>query len=219
MFLSFFFTICFSAVKFPPSLIPQPKSFILDDPDGSWTLSSKTVISCPSNVEGVLDVAKYFGKALRVSTGYSVNATQSSQKNSIKLTIDPSYKEESYKLVVQSESVEITASNSRGLFYGFQTLLQLLPPEIYSICTINGVSWVAPICTIEDEPRFQWRGVMLDVSRHFFGVDSIKLLLDAMAIQKLNVFHWHLSDDQGWRIEIKKYPNFHQMGSTSKYRP
>ena len=210
---------CFSAVVFPPSLIPQPKSYVLDDPDDSWTLSKKTMISYPADTEGVIDVVNYFARIMRVSTGFAINISQAEQKTGIKLRIDSSLKDEAYKLVVASSSVVITACNSRGLFYGMQTLLQLLPPEIYSKCTRTDIEWDAPICTIEDEPRYQWRGVMLDVSRHFFDVDSIKKLLDAMCLQKLNVFHWHLTDDQGWRIEIKKYPNFHLKGSTSRYRP
>src|SRR5207249_1908092 len=99
------------------------------------------------------------------------------------------------------------------LFYGVQTLLQLLPPEIFSTNRVRGVDWKLPGVQIEDQPRFGWRGLMLDVSRHFFTKDEVKQLLDAMALLKLNTFHWHLADDQGWRVQIKKYPKLTQVGA------
>jgi hexosaminidase len=99
------------------------------------------------------------------------------------------------------------------LFYGVQTVLQLLPPEIYSSNIVKGVAWQIPCVNIADSPRFQWRGMMLDVARHFFTKEEVKKTLDAMALHKLNVFHWHLTDDQGWRIEIKKYPKLLTEGA------
>jgi hexosaminidase len=99
------------------------------------------------------------------------------------------------------------------LFYGVQTLLQLLPPEIYSTNEVGGVKWQAPCVEIQDWPRFKWRGFMLDVSRHFFNKSEVETVLDLMAIHKLNTFHWHLVDDQGWRIEIKKYPKLTEIGA------
>ena len=110
-------------------------------------------------------------------------------------------------------SVVVRAPHQTGLFYGVQTLLQLLPPEIFSSNVVANVSWEIPCLHIEDKPRFKWRGLMLDVSRHFFNKDEVERLLDEMALHKLNTFHWHLVDDQGWRIEIKKYPKLTEVGA------
>ena len=107
----------------------------------------------------------------------------------------------------------IRAPTQAGLFYGVQTLFQLLPPEIFSSNVVPDVDWQMPCVQIEDWPRFKWRGLMLDVSRHFFNKAEVETILDAMALHKLNVFHWHLTDDQGWRIEIKKYPKLTQIGA------
>ena len=100
-----------------------------------------------------------------------------------------------------------------GVFYGVQSLLQLLPPQILAPQPVSGVQWTAPCVYIQDQPRFPWRGWMLDVVRHFFNKQEIKQLLDAMALHKLNTFHWHLVDDQGWRIEILQYPLLTQTGA------
>jgi len=107
----------------------------------------------------------------------------------------------------------IRAPTQAGLFYGVQTLLQLLPPEIFATNPVSQVVWQVPCVRIEDWPRFAWRGFMLDVSRHFFNKSEVETLLEAMALHKMNVFHWHLTDDHGWRIEIKKYPRLTQIGA------
>ena len=103
------------------------------------------------------------------------------------------------------------------MFYGTQTLLQLLPPEVFSPNKVEeAVAWTVPAVQIEDQPRFRWRGLMVDVGRHFFNKDEIKNFLDLMAQHKLNTFHWHLTDDQGWRIEIKRYPKLTEVGAWRK---
>jgi len=116
---------------------------------------------------------------------------------------------ESYTLTVKpGHLINIEASDEAGLFYGAQTLLQLLPPDAKGSANLQ-----LPSVQIQDQPRFQWRGLELDVARHFFSTDEVKRLLDEMAMYKLNTFHWHLVDDQGWRIEIKKYPKLTQLGA------
>ena len=120
---------------------------------------------------------------------------------------------EGYELIVTPNSAVIRAPEAAGLFYGAQTLLQLLPAEVFAATAVKGVNWTLPCVQIEDQPRFKWRGMMLDVGRHFFKIEDIKPLLDAMALHKLNTFHWHLTDDQGWRIEIKKYPRLTEVGA------
>jgi hexosaminidase len=126
---------------------------------------------------------------------------------------DPNLGSEGYALTVGTNRVTIRAPAPAGLFYGVQTFLQLLPPAIFSRNTVSNADWRAPCVQIEDWPRFKWRGLMLDVSRHFFTKQEVEQMLDAMALHKLNTFHWHLADDQGWRIEIKQYPKLTSVGA------
>ncbi len=121
---------------------------------------------------------------------------------------------ETYRLNVDPSGIVITASTPAGLFYGAQTLRQLLPAEVEQKGITAPVE--LPCISIEDEPRFAYRGMMLDVSRHFFGPSEIKRIIDLLALQKINRFHWHLTDDQGWRIEIKKFPLLTDIGSKRK---
>jgi hexosaminidase len=120
---------------------------------------------------------------------------------------------EGYELTVATNSIVLRAPTQAGLFYGVQTLCQLLPPAIFSSHPVTNVAWQIPCVHIQDWPRFAWRGFMLDVSRHFFTKPEVETFLDAMALHKLNTFHWHLTDDHGWRIEIKKYPLLTQVGA------
>lgn len=122
---------------------------------------------------------------------------------------DSSLSDEAYTLDIGNDKVNISASGSIGAYYALQSLRQLSRAELGRVKT--------PCCTIKDEPRFKWRGLMLDESRHFFGKELVKKFLDIMFMMKLNVFHWHLSDDQGWRIEIKKYPLLTEIGATREY--
>ena len=121
---------------------------------------------------------------------------------------------EAYALEVRSQQVMIRAATPAGAFYGYQTFRQLLPPQVYSRTKRPGVKWVAPACTVKDAPRLQWRGLMVDDCRHFLGGKAIREMIDAMAAYKLNTLHWHLTDDQGWRIEIKAYPELTAKGAT-----
>jgi hexosaminidase len=158
---------------------------------------------------------------LRQSTGYAFKTharflSGKAGKGSILLTTkeaNTNLGPEGYALTVTPDSVEIRARTQAGLFYGIQTLLQLLPPEIFSSNVVQDLDWQMPCVRIEDWPRFQWRGFMLDVARHFYNKQEVERILDAMSLQKLNRFHWHLTDDQGWRIEIKKYPKLTEIGA------
>lgn len=120
---------------------------------------------------------------------------------------------EGYRLTVTYQKILIEASESAGAFYGIQTLRQLFPSEIFASSKQSGVQWIVPCCEIVDRPRFKWRGMHMDVSRHFMDTEYIKHFIDLMAVHKLNTFHWHLCDDDGWRIEIKKYPELTESGS------
>lgn len=130
------------------------------------------------------------------------------------VTLKPALGEEGYRLMVPADGrVRIVAATPAGLFYGGQTLRQSLPPAVFAKSAQAGVKWELPCGRIEDRPRYPWRGFMLDYARHFFSVDYTKHLLDEMAARKMNVFHMHLTDDDGWRIEIKKYPRLTEVGA------
>lgn len=128
-----------------------------------------------------------------------------------KISADSLENEEAYSLIINSEQINIKASTQKGFFYGFQTLLQLFPNTIE-----KGEEYILPALTINDWPEFSWRGVHLDVCRHFYPKDFIKKYIDQLAKHKMNMFHWHLTEDQGWRIEIKKYPKLTEIGSKRK---
>lgn len=126
---------------------------------------------------------------------------------------DSSLKPEQYVLEVTPRKVSVKASGLNGFVYAVQTLKQMLPVEIYGTEAAEDADWSIPCCSINDYPRFGYRGMLLDVSRYFFTVDQVKKFIDMMEILKMNVFHWHLTDDQGWRIEIKRYPELTEVGS------
>ena len=123
---------------------------------------------------------------------------------------------EGYAIDVSKNKVCVKASDFNGVLYAIETIKQMLPVGIYTKKPCDGANWTLPYMSIEDQPRFAYRGLHLDVARHFFDVDQVKKYLDIMAIHKLNTFHWHLTDDQGWRIEIKKYPRLTEVGSIRK---
>src|SRR5205823_788056 len=136
----------------------------------------------------------------------------------IVLALDPRLKdlgEEGYKLTVTPRQVKVRALAPAGVFYGLQTFRQLLPPAIFRRAAADA-EWKAPCVEIEDRPRFKWRGSHLDVGRHFQPKETILKHLDLLALHKLNVFHWHLTEDQGWRLEIKKYPRLTSVGAFRK---
>lgn len=162
---------------------------------------------------------QYLAALLLRSTGYqfqvATNSGVSAVKGAILLTTvnAMSLGAEGYELTVAPDSVVIRAPAQAGVFYGVQSLIQLLPPQVMSLRPVAGVSWTAPCVYIQDQPRFSWRGFMMDESRHFFGKQEVKKFLDAMALQKMNTFHWHLVDDEGWRIQILAYPLLTQTGA------
>lgn len=126
---------------------------------------------------------------------------------------DASLSPEAYSIAVSGRAVVVRSSSYNGTLYALQTLRQMLPVQVYGTAQAPDADWSLPRCTINDEPRFAYRGMLLDCSRHFFGVDVVKKYLDIMAVYKLNRFHWHLTDDQGWRIEIRKYPRLTEVGA------
>jgi hexosaminidase len=163
--------------------------------------------------------AQYLAAVLLKSTGCRFSIFSQTGSNTVKGAIllttasaRSSLGAEGYELTVAPDSVVIRAPAEAGVFYGIQSLLQLLPPEIYAQQPVAGVSWIAPCVYVLDQPRFSWRGWMMDCSRHFFTKQEVKQCLDMMAMHKLNTFHWHLADDEGWRIQILAYPLLTQTG-------
>ena len=198
-----------------PALIPVPQK--MECRDGKFQLQPKTRIlaDVPSN-----DTAQYLADRLSKSTGYDLKVGRSTKGQPAKGTIllttkdaKPELGAEGYELTVTADSVVVRAGKSVGLFYGVQSLLQLMPPEVFAAKPAAGVDWKIPCVQIEDQPRFKWRGFMLDVARHYFTKDEVKQMLDGLANQKINMLHLHLTDDQGWRIEIKKYPRLTEVGA------
>lgn len=160
-------------------------------------------------------VAEYFASKINQATGYQVTAGDKEVSNGISLVIDESLdvNNEGYTLDVTTDGVTVKAKTTQGLFYGMQSFLQLLPAEIESPAVVGGIAWTAPCVSVKDEPRFGYRGFMLDPCRHFIPVENVKKQIDALSMFKINRLHWHLTDDQGWRIEIKKYPKLTEVGA------
>ena len=152
------------------------------------------------------------GKTSTVSTPMGLaSAIAGDAAKGVIFVKDSSIAAESYNITVTPKYVAVKVSDFNGTLYAIQTLKQLLPEAVYGSSLAPSEKWELPCCTIEDSPRFAYRGMHLDCSRHFWSVDQIKKYLDVMAMYKLNRFHWHLTDDQGWRIEIKKYPLLSQI--------
>ena len=198
-----------------PALIPLPQK--MECHDGVFQLQPKTRILTDATGR---DTGKYLAERLSKATGYSLKVSRSTKAQPIKGAIllttkdaNPALGSEGYELTVTTDSVVVRAGKPAGLFYGVQSLLQLMPPEVFAAKQVAEVDWKIPCVEIEDQPRFKWRGFMLDVARHFFTKDEVKQLLDVLALHKINTLHLHLTDDQGWRIEIKKYPRLTQVGA------
>lgn len=198
-----------SAIAANVNIIPIPvKTQTLK---GEFVLPRKVVIAYQTT-EGK-NIAQYMADKLKASTGYEVILSE--KKGNITIQITPSLKmaEEGYHLIVTAKGVTIKAKTAKGAFYGMQSFMQLLPAKIESPTKVDGVKWVAQCCNIEDAPRFGYRGFHLDPCRHFITVENVKKQLDLMSMFKVNTMHFHLTEDQGWRIEIKKYPELTTIGS------
>lgn len=197
-----------------PSIIPRPISMIRRP--GAFRLTAKTVIvatradsAAARRLARDLSPATGFDLPIRFSPVSSGNRVEFRRAASGDTTFGP----EGYKLDVKPGVITITSSAPAGAFYATQTIRQLLPPSIFREATVSAMAWTIPTVTIVDRPRFSWRGMHLDVARHFMPKEFVKKYIDLLALHKLNTFHWHLTDDQGWRIEIKKYPRLTQVGA------
>lgn len=197
-----------------PSIIPQPVKMKFNS--GSFIINDRTIIQTDLELE---KISEYLKDLITPPTGFNmqieVGGLKHLQKNMIFFTINEELNlgKEGYHFNATPDNIHISAPNPAGVFYGVQTLRQLLPVEIENRSLINGITWGIPCVEINDYPRFSWRGFMLDEGRHFHGKNVVKKLLDIMTLHKMNVFHWHLTEDQGWRIEIKKYPRLVEIGA------
>ncbi len=191
------------------NIIPVPAK--LTEGTGAFTLDKKTVIAAHADFAPTVEFLK---NKLQGSTGYELaTAEMAPASNYIAFVKDPAIAAEGYTLQSTPEGVAISASTDAGAFFGMQTLLQLLPAEVESPAKIKRVAWTIPAVSIEDAPRFGYRGIHIDEARHFFGMDAVKKMLDAASMYKVNRMHWHLTEDQLWVIEIKKYPELTEKGS------
>ncbi|MEZ4934034.1 MAG: family 20 glycosylhydrolase [Saprospiraceae bacterium] len=191
-----------------PQLIPQPVS--LKTEEGSFEITKKTIVAVSD--EEQQKVAELFFNHFKKVAGWSPDI-EISQKGDIVFNKKEGLKKEAYELDITADKIIIQASDGAGCFYALQTMRQLLPTDFTANELQKETRWVLPLVKITDEPRFGWRGFMLDVSRHFYEKKYVLEILDQMAALKLNTFHWHLTDDQGWRIEIKKYPKLTEVGA------
>ncbi|MFX1477501.1 MAG: beta-N-acetylhexosaminidase [Promethearchaeota archaeon] len=198
------------------AIIPEP--YLITKTSGNFKLNEDTVIYSNQTLKKIVAYLKnLFLPATGINLKSSLFGERPNDNNSISLKLIDSKDRlgpEGYLLEVYPLRISISANTPAGIFYGIQTLRQLFPVELESKKFIENMTWKAPCLKIEDNPRFSWRGYMVDEARHFHGKDVVMKLLDLMALLKMNVFHWHLTDDQGWRVEIKKYPKLTEIGSS-----
>lgn len=197
------------------NLIPEPLE--VKEGVGEFVLSDRTVIL--QNSPKAAAVIPFLIERVSAVTPIDLKVARKARSSEACVVFteanDPSLGKEGYRIEVEPNKIEVKANETNGFFYAIQTLFQLMPPQIYSKAAerIQGVTWSLPVVSIRDVPRFGYRGMHLDVGRHMYPVEFIKKYIDLLAMQKMNVFHWHLTEDQGWRMEVKKYPELTKVGS------
>jgi hexosaminidase len=199
-------------------LIPKP--FKITAEESAFKLNHKTAIYLKGESPELKQLGVYLSKLLKPSTGFSFKVKKTNSLDAVNavylvLKDKPELGEEGYHLKINKEKLVICANKPAGIFRGIQTLRQLLPAEIESE-KLETANWEIPGGLIEDKPEYIHRGAMLDVSRHFFSVEDVKRYIDLIAAYKMNILHLHLSDDQGWRIEIKSWPNLTKIGGSTQ---
>jgi hexosaminidase len=195
------------------AIVPQPESLTVGR--GRFVINAGTVIYTDA---ASADIARRFAASLMPATGLSIPVRVGTASAASGIVLERSARltrlgDEGYELAVTPRRVSIRARERAGVFYGLQTVRQLLPPEVFRAAKVDSVAWTIPAVRIVDRPRFAWRGAHLDVGRHFMPKEFVKKYIDLLALQKMNTFHWHLTEDQGWRIEIKKYPRLTEVGA------
>ncbi|MGW2296263.1 beta-N-acetylhexosaminidase [Streptomyces violaceorubidus] len=190
-------------------VIPRPRQVAARDDEAFFELGPDTALVAD---EGAGPTERWLRATLGAATGLPL-APGAAGGGLLRLSLDGGLAEEGYRLDIAPEGVHLTGGDPAGLFWGAQTLRQLLGPDAFRRAPLPGRRWRLPLGRVEDAPRFHWRGLMLDVSRHFMPKDGVLRYLDLMAVHKLNVLHFHLTDDQGWRVEIKRHPKLTETGS------
>lgn len=204
----------------PTHIIPQPVT--IRRRDGDCSLGSDTPITAPPAASAVAASLVDLLRRRQSSNPSGESSTIATETPGIHLRLEsnlPLLGREGYRLEIEPHGVTMLANTTAGLFYAAQTLRQLLPAELEQAASGDLAPMNVPCVAIEDYPRFAWRGMHLDVGRHTYPLEFIKRCIDLLALHKLNVFHWHLTEDQGWRIEIKRYPNLTAIGSRRKATP
>ena len=195
------------------SIIPKPLELTVQS--GFFTIIPTTAVVINSERQDLTEIANYLVEKINKATGYNLTKVVNNKtaSNAIVLALESNKNlgNEGYELSVQTNAIVINALQPAGIVYGIQTLRQLLPVQIESSEPLVKTVWQVPCVQIKDKPRFQWRGAHLDVCRHFFPKEFVKKYLDIMALHKLNSFHWHLTEDQGWRSEVTRYPKLKEI--------
>ena len=198
------------------SIIPLPAKMELKS--GEFTLKEKAKVYIADKNGAFEKVYKRWESKFENSTQIELQQTRNEKRASVAIIQNPKLKAEAYHLSVKTEGIRIEASDAAGLYYALLSLEQLSCVELLAGVKVKNWDRSFPCVEIEDTPRFGWRGFMLDEGRHFYGKDEVKKIIDAMARYKMNRFHWHLTEDQGWRIEIKKYPKLTDVGAWRESR-
>ena len=199
------------------SVIPQPQHMRIDE--GSFAITRSVPLYLDELTPEMERIAAFLNERLATAAGFTLKVEEADLRNTDKPGIwflNAGMPSEHYYLQVLPKRILIEYGDGAGAFYALQTLLQLLPTEIFADHRVRGVRWEVPCCDIEDAPRFAYRGMHLDCCLHFFELDFLKRYIDIMALHKVNRFHWHLTEDQGWRLEIKKYPLLTEKGQWRK---
>jgi len=198
------------------SVIPQPQ--YIEQSEGCFTIGKDCAIYLLEPTEEMQRIAGFLNEKLSSAAGFTLEVKQADLTSNAKgiYFMEAGKPTECYDIHVEENRIVIDYGDGAGAFYALQTLLQMLPKEIFSQEKVSGIRWIVPCCIIEDSPRFQYRGMHLDVCLHFFDMDFLKRYIDVMAMHKVNRFHWHLTEDQGWRLEIKKYPLLTEKGQWRK---
>ena len=202
---------CADNLTSPPiSIVPRPVQVVPGE--GNFTFSARTLFSVENHEQAV--IVRNFINLLKRSSGITPQlAIGSSEKSHVCFTTDSSLKSEAYQLAVTPEQIQIKASDIKGFFYALQTIRLLLPSAVEGNRQVENIQWRIPAVTIQDEPRFGYRALMLDAARFFIPKENVLRIIDCMGMLKINTLHFHLTDDNGWRLEIKKYPRLTEVGA------
>ena len=205
---------CAPATDNSINVVPYPNEVNIKS--GSFDAAGAEFHYAPELDEASINIIEGLAGQLSLVSGKNSTVDADGSRDGFIFTVNPQLAEEAYRLNISKKAVCVEASSLRGFNYAVQTIKQMLPAEIFGKAEAAALDWSLPCCEINDAPRFGYRGMHMDVVRHFFDMDMVKRYLDIMEVHKLNTLHWHITDDQGWRIEIKKYPKLTEIGSIRK---